>query len=212
MKASRVAWVALAAAAVGVLLWKDSLGQAPAAGGGAGAGPAPGTVAVVDVEEVIRNYSRATEVKKGLDESYRKVDLEMKTRREALDTIEVMLKSGNIMEGSAEYNKLIREHAEKAYKMDAYQKYELGMLLIEQHASLLGVYEDVNAAIAKVAKDRHFKVVLQTDHKMPKTATPDELRRLIQDRKVVFGDLSVDITKDVLTELNNARRTATRPG
>ena len=78
------------------------------------AGPevvAKGPVVVVDVEEVVENYNRAKDVRKELETRRAQVDAEMQKRKDAITAIETMLKSGQLTEGSAEYNKQVNEQA-----------------------------------------------------------------------------------------------------
>ena len=214
MKVPRWAWVTLLTASAAMMLW--TLGQAPAAPPPP-APPAPtvvakGPVVVVDVEEVVENYNRAKDVRKELETRRAQVDAEMQKRKDAITAIETMLKSGQLTEGSAEYNKQVNEQARLAFQMEGDQKYMMGMLLIDRHRLLRSIYDDVNAAVAAVAKERKYTIVLQTNHKMPRTGSMEELRQMIQDRKVLYGDPSEDITEMVLKHLNDAGRAAgTRP-
>jgi Skp family chaperone for outer membrane proteins len=91
---------------------------------------------------------------------------------------------------------------------DGSLKFEMSLLQSEHHRLLSALYEDVAKMAGLVAKDMGYKVVLYTDHKMPKTNNSTELTAVLKDRKVIYGDPSVDITEIVLKRLNDSQRPA----
>src|ERR1035437_6060332 len=197
MKISRIAWVALSVVGCGVLLWRESLGQGPA--------PAPavgpqGPVAVLDVEEVLLNCQRANDLRSGLERRRVQLEGEDRKRKEEIDRLEAGL--AGLSEGSAEYVKQVNSMRRLAIDRDAFLKFEMSLLQTEHHRLLSALYEDVAKMSGIVAKELGYKVVLYTDHKMPKTNNSNELTAVLKDRKVIWADPSVDITEIVLKRLN----------
>jgi Skp family chaperone for outer membrane proteins len=206
MKVTKVSWLVVAALAVGVLLWRDSLGQAPA--------PAPvvpqGSLAVMDVEEVLLNYQHANDLRNDLEKRRQALDLEDRKRKEAIDRDEAQLPG--LTEGSPEYVNKVNEMRRLAIDRDGFIKFEMQLLQAEHHRRLEALYDEVVKMATAVAKENGYKVVLYADHKMPKTRDSTELTAVLKDRKVVCNDPSVDITELVLKRLNDASRTpTTRP-
>jgi Skp family chaperone for outer membrane proteins len=208
MKASRVVLLAAVLAAA-ALLWTDLRGQATAPPPRAAATSAPATcpVAVLDVEEVITNYQRAIDLRKGLENRRNALLLEDQKRKDAIAQIEATLRS--LAEGSAEYVKQVNEMRRLAIDRDAFLRFETSLLESEHHRLLRALYEDVAKMAAIVAQQAGYKVVLYVDRKLPKTNNSNELTAVLKDRKVVWADPSVDITETVLKRLNDALRTAT---
>jgi Skp family chaperone for outer membrane proteins len=208
MKASRIAWITLAVVGCGVLVWRESLGQGPAPA------PAPGAqgpVAVLDVEEVLLNYQRANDLRSGLERRRVALEGEDRKRKEEIDRLEAGL--AGLTPDSAEYIKQVNAMRRLAIDRDGYLKFEMSLLQAEHHRLLEALYQDVAKMAGIVAQELHYKVVLYTDHKMPKTNNSTELTAVLKDRKVLWADPSVDITEIVLKRLNDSQRSAptTRP-
>ena len=66
------------------------------------------------------------------------------------------------------------------------------------------MYDEAVAMIAAVAKEQGYQVVLSAENKLPPTDDAATLLRMIQQRKVIFNDGSVDISSTVLERLNAA--------
>ena len=203
MKASRVVLM-VAALATAALFWTDLRGQATAP-----AGPVPpqGSVAVLDVEEVITNYQRAIDLRKGLENRRNALLLEDQKRKDAMAQIEATLRA--LTEGSVEYLNQVNEMQRLAIDREVFLRVQTSLLESDHHRLLRALYEDVAKMAAIVAKEQGYRVALYVDRKLPKTNNSNELTAVLKDRKVVWADPSVDITETVLKRLNDALRTAT---
>ena len=76
----------------------------------------------------------------------------------------------------------------------------------EHHRLTKEMYEEINKVIAAVARDRGVQVVFYAERESLQTRDTPELLQLIERRKVLYADPSVDMTEEVLTRANEGYR------
>jgi Skp family chaperone for outer membrane proteins len=206
MRISKTALVAAAVVAVGFAVWTELRGQ-PAA-------PAAplnpqGPIAVLDAEEIMLNYQRATDLRRELETRRLALVAEDNKRKDQIVAIEASL--SQLMPDSADFDKQVNEMRRLSIDRAAALQFETSLLEAKHHRLLSVLYEDITKMAGIVANQMGYRVVLDWNHQMPRTKNSEELTAVMRDRKVLYADNSVDITEAVLKRLNDAHRATTRP-
>jgi Skp family chaperone for outer membrane proteins len=157
-------------------------------------------IGVVDVERCLKEYKKADEQRLQLTS-----ELEAKARALTEEKRKINALRENLdffTEGSKEWLEQIKkiklgaaqiEFDQEAIKVETQQK------LAELIAKL---YEDVRREIKLVAEAKGMKLVLMQISSMPKGRTDSEVTNNIMVRPVVYFDPNMDITAEVVKNLN----------
>ncbi len=163
----------------------------------------PSRVAVCDVAKVVDDYTRVKKLQEHLA-AEEKVRVEEIKKRS--DLIEMMAKQmDDLREGSADRTKLEEKAWEKMYEMKAYRETEQGRLQRKSRKGLLACYEAIMSEIGEHAKDSGIDVVLyKTDltEQLKQAQNTQELKSLINSRRVLYNKDALDITSTVIARLN----------
>lgn len=193
MKASRLLLPVAAVIVAGALLLNDSAAQ-PAA-------RAPATrVGLCDILDVLTNCRRAQDQKAAVKKDARRIEVEGEARQKKLKEKNEALQ--NLNPNSAAARKLVAELEQEIYQFDSWQKWQKGRMVRLQHDYMKQAYADLRKAVAKVAKARGIQMVLTIHREEPRTKTPTEMMRMMEFKKVVWHDESVDITEATLAQMN----------
>jgi Skp family chaperone for outer membrane proteins len=158
------------------------------------------TIALVDVERCMKEYKKADEQRTQLKAEIESKGRALQEERRKIDAIR------DNMEIFAEYS---REW------LDAYKKVKLGMAQIELEQQTIKVeteqklaeliaklYEDVRREIKAVAEAKGIKLVLMHIASMPKGRNDTEVTNNIMVRPILYFDPNMDITAEVVKNLN----------
>lgn len=202
MKSSHVCVILLGALICGAVVMSNSWAQP------AGAKKAPATsVAVCDVVEIFNDYHRAKDLTGKLSQRRKSIEDEDKKRQAAIEAINLEIEG--LKEGSGEYEKRFNEMQRRTIDRQAWLQYEEALAVREHHRLTQEMYEQIRKMIATIATSRGFQIVLFRDPEDLTSQNTSELLRLINMRKVLYSDSSVDITEETLRSLNAAYK-ATR--
>jgi len=183
----------VAAALLGAVLLPDSYAQnAPKAQ------PAP--VAVCDVVEVFNNYKRSADLKIDFDKRKERIEAENKKRLDAIDMVKGEMEG--FTPGTKDYEERFEKLQRLSIERQAWLKYQEFLASKEQLQVTEDMYRQIRQAIETIARKRGFDVVLYRERKELPTESMAELLNQIERRKVLYFAESVDITEDVLTEIN----------
>lgn len=198
---SKRSWLAAGCVALVAVGMVATWNRAAIGAGQAAAAPAGATsVAVVDMVTVFNEYEltktlnqKMTDLEAGLRDDDQKKVKEIEAQTQALQAFDP---------NSTEYKKqseaLIKLKVEYQVWKGAKQD-EVG----QQHLSwVLATYANVEAEVAAIAKARGYQLVVTREDL--DTSVPDSkaMQRQILGRKVIYADPSIDISKEVLTNLN----------
>lgn len=199
MKTSRMVLVLVGAALVAGLAYRDLMAQA------AVKKPA-GPVAVCDIKELLENYQKAKDLMNSLNDRRMKLENEEKDRIAKTDGIQAEIKE--LKAGSPEYEKRFSELQRLTFDREVWKKFESAVLLREHHRYTRLLYDEMRNSVAQIAKEQGIQVVLFIEHRIPETQTSPELGQVMEGRKVIFADPSVDITEQVLKRMNDDYKVA----
>lgn len=196
MKTARILLPVVAAILGTFLLLEDSSAQPKPKGA-----RAPTTsVAVCDIMDLLDNYNRAKDLIAGLKANRDKIQQEGEAKRKTIQEANQQL--DGLKPGSPAYRKLLMQMEQDKFYLQAWMKMQGDRGMREHHRLTKLLYADIRAAIGKVAKAKGIHIVLSYDHRETPTKTSVQLAQLIESRKVIWRDKSVDITDAVLIELN----------
>jgi len=163
----------------------------------------PSRVAVCDVAKVVDDYTRVKKLQEELA-AEEKVRVEEIKRRS--DLIEMMAKQmDDLKEGSADRKKLEEKAWESMYQLKAYRETEQGRLQRKSRSGLLACYQEIMSEIGQHAKDNGIDVVFyKTDlsEQLKQAQNTQELKALINSRRVLYNKDTLDITATVIAQLN----------
>ena len=161
-------------------------------------------VGVIDVAKAIDQYPVYIKLRTGVDAKFAKYQEQLKTQSSQLQELQVSIQL--MGEGVPE-----RAEAEHQYKMglqtrDFRRKYFNDLLAAEELRMMLEVYEDLDFAVAKVAKKNSVSLVLpKRDIPLSQMPIADMQNREVQGRVEVFqrrtvwfAATEIDITGDVI--------------
>jgi len=196
MKATQIGLLLVAALAAGALVLSQSSAQ-PASR------PAPATrVAACDVVEVFNNYQRAKDLTARLEEKRKAITAENDQRKKAIDAVNMEL--SGLKEGSPEHEKRLGEMQRLEIERKAYLQFQEAVVMREHHRLTRDMYDQIRKVVAQVAREQGYQIVLYRERDEQPTESTPELLQLIERRKVLYCDDSVDVTAAVLGKLNQS--------
>ena len=166
--------------------------------------PPPPLVGVVDVLKAVEQYPRYIELRTALEERIRQYEDQLKALAQQLDELRGTIQILN--EGT-------EERAEKEFELqiglqrqDYLRKALRDRVALEELRNTLMVYEDLEVAIGKVAKQRGVTLVLSKQDITPSAGPVEEMSaREVQGRvkaydrrQVWFAADELDLTGDVI--------------
>ncbi|HVU64363.1 MAG TPA: OmpH family outer membrane protein [Phycisphaerales bacterium] len=163
--------------------------------------PAAPVVATVDLEEVIKGLKEREDKEKALkgtqDDYQKRVNDLADEAKNAKSKLENMPDGPDkIAMAKTVREKLIRAEFEKQYAE---------RVLAEMKGEMLReLYNKINDAVQKVAKQNGYQLVLTSDAKVQvNPGDPDSILRAIALKRILYVDPSMDITNDIIQYLNN---------
>lgn len=194
----RNVWIlSLIGVAALALAWQTGIAQ------NAAKAPTPAArVAVCDIASVFNRYQRATDLGGQFNDRRDRIKEEDKTKGEQMDQVEKMLKE--LKSDSKEYKEQSATLEKLSVERTVWRKMQ-EQAVIKDHRDLTEqMYQEIVAAIAQLAKDQGYDLVLYLDAAEINSETTQELLGKIAQRKVLYCDPSLDITETVLQRVNAA--------
>jgi len=187
--------VLVAAAALGGFALTRSSAQL--AGGGAAT-----RVAVCNIFQIFQDYEKAKDMLGQLDDRKAKYEAEGKKR---LEKIQVLAKElDGYKPGLPEHDKALEELQRLTIERQVWMKLEEASMMRDHLRITKEMVKEVQDAIAAVAKQQGYDLVLQLEPKESKARNAAELVAEMSQRKVIYSSDSIDITGTVLQRINEA--------
>jgi Skp family chaperone for outer membrane proteins len=161
-------------------------------------------VAVCDMQRIFSEYNRAKDLLAQLNEKRQALAAEDEQRSKAIDALQVEL--AGLKPGSAEYEARLAQAERQQIDRAVAMQFAESTLRREHRQLTMDMYVEVSQAVAAVAQDRGFNLVLYRDGVLVDTDETLELLAQIRSRKVLYCDEGLDISTDVLSRLNAAYR------
>lgn len=160
----------------------------------------PAKVAVCDLLAVLRNADHGNDCKKELQDRIKRISAESDKRGEEIKKIEDGLEL--LKQGSKEYDAQLNKMTELSIQRQAYINLQDELAKRDTYRNTKMLYQEALDAVEKVAKEKGYQLVLFKESPNLVTTKYDELLEQMARRKVLFADSSLDITDDVLKQLN----------
>lgn len=178
-----------------------------AASGRAGVGPAPATPSAVAVVDVTQITGALTETKdliaaqKERFDSYRKQVEQANTDAKAAEADAKDAVEKNDPSRNAKIAKAIEADAQAQARNNALLKVKD----IEEGATKQAIYDKIIAAVNAVAEEQGLDLVMLDDRPLRARdgSSQDAVMGAVTARKVLYARSRLDITKDVITRMNN---------
>lgn len=202
----RLIVVVSVAALIGAGTWASRLiGEPTPAGGGA----SPGSNSTVGVVDFVRIFNESDQIR-DLNELIRKQEVEVQTeakqRQEVIENKQIELAA--FKPGTPDYQSRRKELIRLGTEANIWLKVAEQDLESQKFDWTRMIYEKAVEIVGVLSKERGYSVVLQY-----KAFTPDDtdqtlatIKRMIQDRGVVYADKNADVTDEVLRRLNEFYR------
>lgn len=195
MNASRAYALVIVALIAGALVLTNSFAQPAAA-------PKATRIAVCDIPELFKNYQRARDLSAQLAQQRQALTAEGKKRQDKIAELET--ERDSYKEGSQQYVTTNNKVKWEQIQAQAWLQYQTVQLDNQALRLTKEMYTEIKNAIAGVARQRGFDMVVQREQESLDTQNTQELRALIFSRRLLFAEESLDITPEILTRLNQA--------
>ncbi len=144
-----------------------------------GCGRSPSGIAVINIDEIFKNYKKSQKINEELDKEKR----ELESRgQQMMDEINTLVKESELLSEETRKERETRI-GEKTAALELYRRNATRELMGKTNLEYQKLMADVQVAAEAVAKKHKVKVILDGS-------------------SVVYGEKSLDVTKDIIEELN----------
>lgn len=173
--------------------------------------PSASRVATCNVVQLFSEYNKATTINSELEAQKNEIEQKQRDAASAIQRREQFIQE-QYRPGTDAYEKQWEEI--QLMKMNAQRDYKLamGQAVRKYQRATLEVYQDILKAVEKIASRRGYDLVLYLDPASIQPGTPQEMLGQIQGKKILYSPGRMDITTDVLVELDRAYEQQNRGG
>lgn len=166
-------------------------------------------VAVVQVQKILEGLNERRQIRVDLDNIARKKQAEEKVLEDQLKVLQRDLSDGLYARGTDQYKQKVLEAEKLALELQVLREYNKQFIVRESILRMQDLYRRIGVTIKEIAETRGLDLVLFSDD-IPdnRPRSTEELLSLIYMRKVMYANPKLDITLDVITEMN---KSANRP-
>lgn len=164
----------------------------------------PTKVAVCHLGDLFLKYQRAEDMLKELDNE--RVTFIAEAQKRIGNLKDLSLRLEGYKEGKPEHEKLFDEIESVTIELEVWKKMRQGRILAKHMAMTKVIYQQMNEAIAEVAKERGIDLVIQFDPQKIEAKNVQEWQMKVQLRQVLYSDPKMDITASVLQKLDETYR------
>jgi Skp family chaperone for outer membrane proteins len=164
--------------------------------------------AICDVAEVFDNYLKGKQLSTEFRQRGEKLNTEDEQRAKAIQDIDSELQG--LVPGSDAYQARLKEAQKLKIEREVWRQMQVSQVDAERLTLTGQMYDEILAAVKKIAAVRGANLVLYDKHQMEQPTSLTDLLQQVELKKVLYADETIDITDDVLKELNTAYE-ASRP-
>jgi Skp family chaperone for outer membrane proteins len=193
----------IAAVIVGAVGYENLFAESKTASG-------PTKIALVSVRAVFQNCKKNADYKTKMNAEQDKIIVELEKINKELDALQADLKTRKI--GSDEYLKLLKDISEKKAYLDSQKQYYQEQFKVKDQMWTEKMYLEILDAVGRIAKEKHYDLVLDKDEVDLPAASATELMLIIRTHKVLYYNENLDITNEVLAAIDAQQAgTSTKP-
>jgi len=201
---NRTGWTVVLTAAIGGL----GLFGLPRALNAENQSARPARVGSVDVGKVFQEYQRKKDLDEELKEAQQRMEKEMESRRNQIDSFQAMLDA--LSQDDPTYAEKTRQLLQMQIEYKNWLDMSQADVSREVALWTARVYKDILDMIAEIAQQEGYDVVLYHDTFTPRGSDPQVIREQIASRKVVYVSPAADLTQLILDALNARYRSEPR--
>lgn len=168
-------------------------------------------VAVVNVGKVFNSMQEKKEIQQKLETETEKLQSDNKTHQAELQQMQEMIRNGP-KPGTQQYDDLVHQLDEKTAQYAAEFKVHQVELTRSQTRQLKELYDKISDAVANLAKQQGISLVIaENQPEFPNDVSdmnPDTLSQMINQRNVMFVSPDIDLTAQVVTQLDAQYKSA----
>lgn len=168
------------------------------------AGGSGHAVAVCNIVEVFKEYQRAQDETEKLNQSRNAFAAEAEKRKKRLEALQN--EAEGFKPGSQAHEDALERMRKEMIEYRVWEQFQQDLILRKHRRLTEEMYDQIKDAIAQVAKEQGYAVVVQLEPGQLQARNVEELIAQIDRRKVLYHADSVDITATVLQKVNEAYR------
>ncbi|MEM6551322.1 MAG: hypothetical protein AAF750_04255 [Planctomycetota bacterium] len=160
------------------------------------------TVAVADVEAVIRKLAVQDTFQAELNTRQAQIQAEKQQREAEIEQLQARLKIAAA--GTDQAREIENNIVLQTIQLEALLKFEQARLTRDTALHFAKVYQDVIASAGRIAAQNGYAVLMykSSEPNLEKLG-PKELAQVFQNRKVLWHDGAVDLTQQIILQMNN---------
>ncbi len=162
----------------------------------------PAKVGVINVDLVFRNSQRQAKWKNQMNIEVAKLEAKMEKLRTDAAAIEADMMTRDV--GSADYMRLMSDYWDKLGELEARSKYYEQEMILKGGEWTKNLYSEIRSIVEKTAKLRKLDIVLVATEVMLPAVSAKELSPVIRMNKVIYHVDEIDITEEVIAQLDSA--------
>ena len=163
----------------------------------------PTRIAVVNIGKVLSECRENLDRENESEVRSQKIQAELKRLGQEVDAISKELQNA-VKPDSEEYSKILQEYFNKRALHEAFQKGQAEVMAAESQAWLENLYHTALNEIQRVAYQRQISLVFYKDEIESKPKKLADMYGIIRNRKVLYSSPSLDISADVIKQMDLA--------
>ncbi len=162
-----------------------------------------GPLAVCDIHKAFQQYKKTIELRAALGADGNTIQAEANAANQQLKEMQEALAASGLLPGSPDFERRRAEVIKKAIETKNFRELSQGELRRREIQITDTCYQDIYKAVQKVAVRKNLALVLtKEDLTLPSQSFEDLMARIYYRRHVIFADDAIDITAEVVEQLN----------
>jgi Skp family chaperone for outer membrane proteins len=162
----------------------------------------PAKVGVVNVDLVLKNSRKHSQWQERMNAEEVKIRAKLQKLRTEADAIKADMQTREV--NSDDYMKLMSELMSKSAIVDSQGKFYDREMMLKVQRWTESLYDEIRSIAEKTAKARGLDIVLAADEIDFPAADVRDLLMIIKTNKVLYHSDGLDITEEVLTQLDSS--------
>lgn len=162
-----------------------------------------GPLGVCDIHKAFRDYNKTIELTSALTADGARIQGEITALKQLLKNMSEDLKVSGLLPGSPDFERRRTELLKKNIEAKNFADFSQNELRMREFRIRDGGYQDIYKAVKKVAAKRNLLLVFSREElNLPSQRIEDLIPNIFYRRHVIFADDSIDITAEVIEQLN----------
>lgn len=163
----------------------------------------PTAVGVVNIADVFDALTEKQAIDAQLKSQVAEITAQQAAKKKQIEDLEFDLNALKV--GTSNYNKKQEELQQATIDMQVWARFVQAKAAREGGIQLERIYNKMTDAIARVAQDNGYDLVLyrEPDLSQQHWDSPQQLSQLLELRKVLYAGKQIDLTNQVIQRMNN---------